>query len=53
MMINEPHLSGIEVYERTKALCYERMRTTKHENFVEITDWFDGIDKGFFPDARI
>lgn len=53
MMINEPHLTGLEVYERTKALSNERMRTTKHENYVEITNWFEGIDRGFLPDARI
>ena len=28
------------------------MKTTKNENYVEVTDWFDAIDLGYLPDAR-
>ena len=53
LMILNPELTGTEVYDSIKTLCYQRMRNTKHENYVAITDWFDEMDQGILPNAEI
>jgi hypothetical protein len=52
-MILKPELTGAEVYDCIKSLCYERMRNTKNEKYVAITDWFDDMDKGILPNAEV
>ena len=46
-------MNGIQVYENIRNLCYERFRNTKEENYTDLTDWFDEIDKGMLPNAEI